>query len=262
MTEQFAVETHLSAKSLVVGIGARTLITALDLTVRAGELWAVLGPNGCGKTTLLHVLAGLKAPLTGLVEVGGEQLMRLKPRDAARRRGLLPQRQHDAFSASVADCVLAGRYPHFGRFGFVSEDDRRIAAEAMRDMGVENLADSDVLTLSGGERQRVAIATLLAQAAPLMLLDEPTAHLDLSHQARLFDVLSKRVRRGCAAIVATHELNLAMRFATHALLIKPAGHTRLGKVEEVLNAETVSALFEHPVVEIAIGGRRIFAPQW
>jgi iron complex transport system ATP-binding protein len=252
----------LKTEHLAVGIGSRCLIASLDLEVRAGELWAILGPNGCGKSTLLNMLAGLKAPLAGTIALSGEPLARLSPRAAARMRALLPQRQYDAFGSPVSECVLAGRHPYIGRFGFSSDIDREIAVAAMRDMDVEHLAGRDVLTLSGGERQRVAIATLLAQATPLMLLDEPTAHLDLSHQARLFDVLTRRTQQGGAVIVATHEMNLALRFATHALLINPAGQTSTGRVDEVLTAQTISALLAFPVAEIARDGRRVFAPQW
>jgi iron complex transport system ATP-binding protein len=246
----------IEADRLTLRAGARTLTAALTFSVAAGEFWCVLGPNGSGKTTLLHTLAGLRSPSAGTVRWRGASSDTVAPEHAARWRGLLPQTQHDSFSATALELVLLGRHPHQDRWSWDADEDRRIAREALVAVDATALAARDVTTLSGGERQRVAIAALLAQQVPLMLLDEPTAHLDLKHQVSVLTHLVQTVRiKPGAALVAMHDLNLAARFATHALLLQPDGHAVAGPAETVLDEVRLSHAFDHPVRRLRIDDR-------
>jgi len=252
----------LDARELDLRVGARTLLSALTLQVRAGELWCLLGPNGSGKTTLLHTLAGLRAPALGSVSCLGLDVASAAPEQLARRRGLLTQSVHDSFSARALDVVLLGRHPHHDRWSFGdSDDDRRIALDALVAVDAAALAARDVTTLSGGERQRVALAALLAQQVPLMLLDEPTAHLDLKHQIGLLEHLHVWVQQGeRAAVLALHDLNLAARFATHALLLAPDGRASTGPVDDVMTDAALAAAFDHPLHRQRVDSRWIYLP--
>jgi iron complex transport system ATP-binding protein len=252
----------LEARGLSLRAGARTLVSQLALQVHAGQLWCVLGPNGSGKTTLLHTLAGLRAPATGSVSCLGVDIGHATPEQLARQRGLLTQSVHDSFSARALDVVLLGRHPHHDRWSFGdSDDDRRIALEALGTVDASALAGRDVTTLSGGERQRVAVAALLAQQVPLMLLDEPTAHLDLKHQIALLVHLRDWVQHGArAVVVAMHDLNLAARFATHALLLGPDGQARGGTVDQVMTEGSLAAAFDHPLRRQWLDDRWVYLP--
>jgi len=247
----------LQAENLSLRVGVRVLIEALSMTVTPGELWCVLGPNGSGKTTLLHTLAGLRAPDAGAVQLAGRPLAAWDTTEAARLRGLLPQTLHDAFSASALEIVLMGRHPHLSRWGWEGEVDRDMAVAALAAVELASVAERDVVTLSGGERQRVGIAALLAQDPPLLLLDEPVAHLDMRHQVVVLRLLRELVRGANKAVVLSiHDLNLARRFATHALVL--GGAPVQGLVDEAMTEVTLAAAFGHPVARREIGDRVVF----
>ena len=178
---------------------------------------------------------------------------------AARIRGFLPQTIHDAFSAAVLDIVLMGRHPHLSRWGWEGEAEREIALAALHAVGLADLADRDITTLSGGERQRAAIAALLAQDAPLLLMDEPTTHLDLHHQIMILRHLVRLARdRDKALMFSIHDLNLAFRFATHAMLFREDGVVDIGPINEVMNNAALSLAFRYPVVQMQAGRQTVF----
>ncbi|HEY1611144.1 MAG TPA: ABC transporter ATP-binding protein [Paraburkholderia sp.] len=250
-----------AARSLTLRAGARTLVEALTQTFRAGELWCIAGPNGAGKTTLISTLAGLAKPAAGHVEVDGIGLGHWSPARLAQRRALMPQSIRDAFSASVLDIVLLNRFAHLNGWGWEGDEDRSAAHVALAALGLETFASRDVLSLSGGERQRVALAGVLCQGAPLLLLDEPLSHLDLHHQIACLDVLTRWMQADARAIVfSCHDLNLARRFATHALLLDGRGGFHAGPVRDVLTPERASNAFGHPLVLIRDGAHEALVP--
>ncbi|ALK31640.1 ABC transporter ATP-binding protein [Burkholderia plantarii] len=251
------------ACGLRLAAGSRTLVEALSLAFGPGELWCIAGPNGAGKTTLISVLAGLAEPAVGHVEADGRPLRAWRPEALARRRALMAQTHHDAFAASVFDTVLAHRFPHLGGWGWEREADRAAAREALARLDLAALAARNVLTLSGGERQRVALAGVLCQDAPLLLLDEPLAHLDLHHQAGCLDVLVRWLQDAPRSVIfSCHDLNLARRFATHALLLDGRGGALAGPAREVLTAEAASAAFGYPLLLIERDGHEALVPAW
>lgn len=252
----------LEASHLTLRVAARTLVRELDLRIRAGEIWCLLGPNGSGKTTLLQALVGLRDTQGGAVHLAGKELGKWPVAEAARLRGFLPQTFADAFSASALDCVMLGRHPHLSRWQWEGGGDRDIALAALALVDLAGFEERDVLTLSGGERQRVALASLFAQDAPLLLLDEPVSHLDLHHQVLMLEHLSLLARERSRGIVfSVHDLNLAARFASHALLLTPRGAVRQGPIAEVMVEDGLSDAFGHRVARIEAAGRILFVPE-
>ncbi len=251
----------LEARDLAVSVGGHVVCRDLNLSLAAGERVAILGRNGAGKSTLLSVLAGLRAADAGEVRLGGETYAALGPRVAAKRRGWLAQRHSDAFASTVLETALTGRHPHLGRWDWESKRDTEIARSALKAVGLTELEERDVQTLSGGERQRLAIATLLTQAAPLYLLDEPLAHLDLNHQIAILDLFAGAAQDCHAGLVMVlHEPGLADRYCDRALLVHGDGRCELGACRELLTAERLGSLYGHPLKEVVSDGRRWFIP--
>ncbi|MBI5912429.1 MAG: ABC transporter ATP-binding protein [Betaproteobacteria bacterium] len=254
--------TLLEVNQLTLRVAARTLVRDLDFRIRAGELWCLLGPNGSGKTTLLHALVGLRDTQGGAVYLAGKKPGEWPAAEVARLRGFLPQTFHDAFSASALDCVMLGRHPHLSRWQWEGEGDREIALASLALVDLDGFGQRDVLTLSGGERQRVALASLFAQDAPLLLLDEPVSHLDLHHQVLMLEHFSLLARERARGILfSVHDLNLAARFASHALLLTPQGTVRQGPIAEVMVEDGLSDAFGHRVARVEAAGRTLFVPE-
>ncbi|CAL96169.1 ABC transporter ATP-binding protein [Azoarcus olearius] len=252
----------LEADGLALRIGERWLCCEFSLSLQAGGCLALLGPNGAGKTTLLHTLAGLRPPTVGAVMLGGLPYAAWSPAEAACFRGLLVQQQPDHFAASVLETVLIGRHPHLGRWGWESAEDEAIARAALTEFGMADMAARDILTLSGGERQRVALATLLAQAPQLFLLDEPLNHLDLRYQIAVLERFRALADSGRGVVMVLHDINLAARFADHVILLDGRGGVHAGDRDSVLRADLLSHAFGHPLRCIdAGGGRPHFIPE-
>lgn len=253
---------QLQTHELDIRVPGRTLCSALNLRVSAGENWAVLGANGSGKTTLLHTLAGLRAPDAGAVTLDERSIGKYSHRARARYVGVLLQDYGDAFPSTVIETVLSGRHPYLSRWRWQDDaDDLRLAEQALASVGLENFADRSLVTLSGGERRRVEIATLLTQDPPIRLLDEPINHLDLRHQIEILRLLTTgRMRGEGFNMVVLHDLNLAARFCTHALLLFGNGECLYGKLAEVLQAEVLERLYGYPIRQIEAEGRLFYTP--
>ncbi|MBK8269133.1 MAG: ABC transporter ATP-binding protein [Planctomycetes bacterium] len=232
-------------------------------TMNAGECWAIVGPNGAGKSTLLRLAAGLRSPSSGRVLIDGSDLRAIPPRELARRLAFLPQNPQSDFPLPVADVVLMGRFPH-RRFGlFENAADRMVADEVMALTQTRQFADRTLSSLSGGEAQRVHVASALAQQPSILLLDEPTAALDLQYQLSIFELVrTLAVERQKLVVVVTHDLNLAARFCTHILLLHDGRCIATGTPADVLKPSILE-----PVYGVRMGtastadGTRVLVPQ-
>ncbi|WP_296948721.1 ABC transporter ATP-binding protein [uncultured Massilia sp.] len=248
-------------RQLTLRAGGRVLVRDLDWQVGAGECWSIIGRNGAGKSTLMRTLAGLRDADGGSVDVGGRRLADWPPEALARQRAYLAQARQDAFAYSALETVLSARHPYHANRYWEGSDDHQAARTALEAMEVTHLAARDVRTLSGGERQRVAIAALLAQDTPLLLLDEPANALDLAHQVGVMSLLARLCReRGKTVVAIGHDLTLAAGISTHALLLDGDGGWRAGPARDTLRADLLSACLGHPIELIEHGGRRIFIP--
>ncbi len=234
----------LSVNNLSLGYQDRKVIDRLSLTLPAGKVTSILGPNGCGKSTLLKALARLIAPLEGTVTLGGEDVHRQNTRALARRLSILPQAPLAPEGITVADLARRGRAPWRAFLAPWSDADAKACDDALTAVGMTDLADRPLSELSGGQRQRAWIALVLAQATPLLLLDEPTTWLDLPHQIEVLALLKRRNREaGTTVISVLHDLNLAARFSDHLVLLGPKGLVAEGVPDTVLTAGHLQTAF-------------------
>ena len=251
---------HMEVRGVSVSVAGRTLVESLHIDLAGGEIVALLGKNGAGKTLLLHTLAGLRRPELGTVRVLGDMRDTLRPREFARRLALLPQDSEDIFPSSVLETALIGRHPHIGRFGWESSADVDAALTALEAVGLADLRDRDVLSLSGGERRRLAIAQCLVQDAPIMLLDEPTNHLDPHHRVDTLELLEQQARQGKAILMSLHDVNFAARFADRCLLLFGDGSWQLGETGAILSTETLETLYGISMEALPWRGTDFFVP--
>ena len=257
---QSELTRELRANGLDVDVAGRHLVRALDVAFEPGEIVAVLGKNGAGKSLLLHSLAGLRDTRPGSVTLGGVAIADMPRRAFALALALLPQDSDDVFPSSVLETALIGRHPHVGRFGWESREDLAIARGALATMGLADMADRDVLTLSGGERQRLAIAQVLAQDTDVLLLDEPTNHLDPQHQLEALDLFRSLAARGKCIVIALHDINYAARYADRCLLLYGDGRWTAGDARDVLDCDRLEALYETPIDAVSWRDRTLFVP--
>jgi iron complex transport system ATP-binding protein len=238
----------LEVRELDFGYGGRFRLAGVSFEVAAGEILGVIGPNGSGKTTLVRLVSRVRAPERGEIRLAGTSLARLSRQALARQVAVLPQDVAPAFALTVEELVLMGRHPHAeGRF-FDTAGDLERARDAMGLAGVKELAGQPLDALSGGERQRVTLARALAQEPRLLLLDEPTSHLDLRHQREVVGLLRRLNReRGLTALLVSHDLNLAGEVADRILLLSAGRIARIGTPAQVLDEAVLEAAYGCPV---------------
>ncbi|MEO1055713.1 MAG: ABC transporter ATP-binding protein [Actinomycetota bacterium] len=239
------------------------VVEELDLAIPDGEITVIVGPNACGKSTLLRALARLLKPSSGEVILDGEMIHRLPTKEVARRLGLLPQTPIAPQGILVVDLVARGRTPHQRLFQQWSDDDERAVRAALTATDTMDLADRPVDELSGGQRQRVWIAMALAQETGLLLLDEPTTFLDIAHQVEILDLVDRlNHEEGRTVVLVLHDLNLACRYAHHLVAMVDGRIHSVGAPEEIITNETVEAVFGLPclVVPDPLSGTPMIVP--
>jgi iron complex transport system ATP-binding protein len=234
----------LEARDLTAGYGNGDVLCGISLAVAPGEFVAILGKNGAGKSTLVKALQNLLEDVRGSVLCGGEDVFRMSPRRVAARIAYVPQLAEPVFEYTVEEIVLMGRFARQGRFERASADDDRAVAEALRLTDVEPLRAKRLVQLSGGERQRAFIARALAQDTPVLLLDEPSLHLDIAYQVEIYGILKGlQAERGKAVLVAEHNVNLAAAHAGRLVFLKDGTVAVEGPPAETLTTETVRAIY-------------------
>lgn len=254
---------ELRAEKLSLGYDGRTVVDGLDLGIPAGRVTVIVGPNGCGKSTLLRGLGRLLKPSAGRVVLDGVDIHSLRTRDVATQLGLLPQQPVAPDGITVAELVGRGRHPHQRWFAPWTGSDDEIVAAALRSTSTLKVRDRQVDTLSGGQRQRVWIAMALAQQTDILLLDEPTTFLDVTHQIEVLDLLADLNREhGTTVVMVLHDLNLAARYADHVVLLRDGQLVRCGSPAEVITADAVRDAFglEALVVDDPVSGSPMVVP--
>ena len=246
----------IEAESVSLTVGGRRVVDGVSLCAREGEVTVVTGPNGAGKSTLFRVLSGERAPHEGTVRLHGVELSRWKPRALARARAVMTQRPSVAFAFTAMEVVLLGRTPHGDG---AAPSGLRAAERSLARAGASDFAERIVSTLSGGEQQRVFLARALAQVdgatSPCLLLDEPTAHLDVAQQARLLSTLRSLAEEGATVVAVIHELPLALRYADAAALMSEGRVVAAGPVVDTLTDEALSAAYGTALQRMGTPGR-------
>ena len=236
----------LEARNITVGYGSRTAVAGISLSVRPSEITAIIGPNGAGKTTLIRALNGALKPLTGEILLDGKPLSAFARRAIGRRIAVVAQEAELRFPVTVVEFVLGGRYAwsNTGAWGWETKRDVEVAQESLRETKLEAYGGRLMNELSGGERQRAVLARALATESTALLLDEPTANLDLAHQASVLQVVRAHCdERGAGSIVVTHDINLAAEFADRVLMLKDGRAVATGCPRDVLTPEILGEVF-------------------
>jgi iron complex transport system ATP-binding protein len=250
------VSGALTADGVSVRLGGATIVERASLSLRGGELVALVGPNGAGKTTLMRALAGL-VPAEGSIMLAGNPLASMKPGQRARHIAYLPQGHIFHWPMPVAAIVMLGRAPHADPFSSASPQDRAAVAHALATTETEVFAQRPVTTLSGGEKARVALARALATQAPVLLADEPTAALDPRHQLVVMELLRTAARGGNAILAILHDLTLAARFADRVLVMDKGRIVADGTPNEALSAERLATVFGIEAATVLVGDKPV-----
>jgi iron complex transport system ATP-binding protein len=229
----------------------------LNLDIPGGSITAILGPNGTGKTTLLYLILGYRRPQRGSIQLAGRPLEGYTRRQMSRLVGLVPQEELITFDFSVLDYVLLGRAPYIGSLDMPGAEDVRVAGQALETTSASHLAGRSIATLSGGERQMVVIARALAQQPRILLLDEPTAHLDLGNRNRILNILRSLHRQGATIVFTTHDPDAAAAVSGFVVLMRSGRALDAGPTADVLTEEKLRATYDVPVQALRVGDRLV-----
>jgi len=254
---------RLEAADLTIGYPGHVVSKGISLALDTGEVLGLLGPNGAGKTTLFRTLLGLQRPLGGAVMIDGQPLGRLWPAEIARRLAYVPQAHVTEFSYAVLDVVLMGRTARLGPFSSPGADDARIARDKLDSLGVGALAGTDYTRISGGQRQLVLIARALAQQAPILVMDEPTAGLDFGNQTLVLARIRDLAAGGYGVLLSTHDPDHALLVASRVAVMADGGLAAVGPTNDVVTGAMLSRIYGATVrVEETSSGQRVCVPAW
>lgn len=234
-----------------------TVLQSLSLEIEAGTVTAILGPNGAGKTTLLNLALGWLTPQSGQVRLDGRPLIHYSRRDLGQQMALVPQSERIPFDFSILEYVLLGRAPYLAPLEMPGEQDCLVCEQAIAQVGLGHLGRRAVTTLSGGERQLALVARALAQKPRLLLLDEPTSHLDLGNKVRFIKLMQDLAAHGVTLLFTTHEPEVAAAIATHLVLMRDGQVRQTGSLAQVFTTEYLSATYNVPVTVAQVQGQRI-----
>jgi iron complex transport system ATP-binding protein len=236
-------------KDLSAGYGNGDIIKNISFAMNSGEFLSILGRNGSGKSTLIKAIQGLLKHISGRVTVEGRDLFSLKPHEIARKIAYVPQLHPLSFEFSVEEIILMGRYIHQKRLAGASSEDKKIIKEIMHLTATSHLKEKKIAHLSGGERQRVFIARALAQDTPILFLDEPSAHLDISYQVEIYQILKRlQKEKGKTVLSAEHNINLAIPFSQQLLFLKEGSIHSLGTPSELVTQQNILEVFQADVM--------------
>ena len=238
------MKAAITAKNLIHSYDNRAVLRNLTFSITEGDFFIIIGPNGSGKTTLMRTIAGILRPQGGQIVLFKRRISSYRRKEFARSVAFVPQGLPGDFPFTVAELVLMGRAPYSNTLGIETERDHLIAKQAMRFTEVEHLADRKLDQLSGGEQQRVFIARAVCQEPKILLLDEPTASLDLAHQVRIMDLMEKlKAEKGVTVVMVSHDINLAAMYGGQVLLLRDGQIVRMGPPKQILNFKTLEETY-------------------
>ena len=250
---------QLSTNNLTLKIANRTLCRSLNFIMQTGQVWAILGKNGVGKTTLLHTLAGLRPTQQANIKINNLEINKMSRQSIAQQLGVLLQDFQDIFPATVIDTALIGRHPHLKAWQWPDKHDYNLVRNLLNKMGLSDYEDRDITSLSGGERRRLGLVTLLSQQTEILLLDEPVNHLDIAHQHQLLQYLTKEnFKQKHSTAMVLHDINLARQYCDHVVLMYEDGQTKVGDADTLLTADNLSEVYGYPISKITANEKTVF----